>query len=176
MKSFAAAALLVVAAGAQAAPPKVRAIHAARQVEADVNALKAKQALAKVSHCGPEGKSIVDIHSDAAGNIRFVYEEVGGPETLVRLSGFYDDKGRRRFVFARAEAKSGAALERRFYYASSGALIEKRDKVLKGPDRPWDWAAVEKDAVNGRFLNPGKVQAEFPACPVLDETAGENPQ
>ena len=106
--------------------------------------------------------------SDAAGVIRFVYEEVGGEDSLIRMSAYYDETGQRRFIFAQAGAVNESSAERRWYFSASGGLIERRDKLVKGPGYPWDWESVDKILVNGRLKDP-KQAAAFPLCPNLEE-------
>src|SRR5262245_59947001 len=128
MKTHVVVFLTLSAAAAHAVSAKVRQIQEIRAVQEEVDTMRKRNELKKTSHCSPEGKEIVDIYSFAEKTIRFAYEEVGSTDSVIRVNAYYDETGRRRFVYAQSEAVNGSQFERRWYFAPLGGLIERRDK------------------------------------------------
>lgn len=138
------------AAAPKAAAPDVTEIRAVyKEVEGFRAAGKLKKETAPMSEFEE-----ASLFTDAAGRARLYVESLGGQDSVVTVSAYYDAGEKLRFVFCQAGAVNESKAERRYYLGSDGKIIDQKNALIQGEGYPWDWENVEKITVFGRARSP----------------------
>lgn len=110
--------------------PRIEAIRAlVQRIDAAVAAHRYRPE-ARSIECD-EGRTQHDeaIERDPSGKIRKLQRSFGSDDSAYRISGYYDEAGRLRFVFAtRGAAATDSSGEFRLYYAEDGTLLWRNDR------------------------------------------------
>ena len=105
------------------------------------------------------------LYTDTAGRARLYVESLGGQDSVVTVSAYYDASENLRFVFCQAGAVNDSKMERRYYFAVDGKKIDQKEKLTAGEGYPWDWESVEKSTVFGRAREPRESFKRFASAP-----------
>lgn len=144
-----------------AAAPDVSDVRA---VFKDVETLRAAGKLKKETAPISEFEE-ASLYTDDGGRARLYVESLGGQDSVVTVSAYYDASEKLRFVFCQAGAVNDSKMERRYYFAVDGKKIDQKEKLTAGEGYPWDWESVEKLTVFGRAREPRESFKRFASAP-----------